>query len=82
MGVYDTVIVKCPHCSCEADEQYKPGCMRYYNFPEEINEIPYDILTSLQNKRWKCYDCDKFFYTNFTLILKIENPRVTETSEE
>ena len=51
MGVYDTVIVKCPNCGVENDFQSKSGdctCATY-----TLENCPYDVLFDI-NRHFPC----------------------------
>lgn len=76
MGVFNTVICKCPKCDTELEEQFKPGNMDTYSFPEDYLTMPMEYLNSMVF----CPTCKKMFILRADI--SITNPRLEEFKVE
>lgn len=76
MGLFNSVIVKCPQCGEENDEQFKPGYMDRYDFPEDVDSTPVDYLKEMNDHYWSCYKCNTEFRTFVDVAVTISNARV------
>lgn len=65
MGMFDSVVGKCPYCGTENELQSKAGeCMlRSYNL-DTADKVPIQIARDLHGSTETCYSCGK----PFTLI--------------
>lgn len=71
MGVFDTVVVPCPHCGEKIEEQFKPGSMNYYTFGGS-EDIPLEYLDYFKNQDFVCWKCEKGFKTKVQAIVSCE----------
>ncbi len=77
MGVFNSVYFTCPNCGCkDIEEQFKPGYMKAWRFPEDYEKIPLDILRSLNNDQIDCYNCETEFVVKIDIEIKVSNPRI------
>jgi hypothetical protein len=76
MGCFNSILVKCPHCDAQNEDQFKPGYMNGWNFPEEAEETPIEYLQSISGRSWICYNCENKFHTEVDVKIVISNPRV------
>lgn len=74
MGVFDSVICNCPKCDIELEEQFKPGSMDTFYFPQDYLTMPPEMLNCTV---W-CHKCKKLF----KLAVDITNPRLEEFKVE
>lgn len=69
MGVFNSVFVDCPYCSEENEEQFKPGNMWSWKFPNK--KIPYKYLLALDGFEWECSRCHEKFITETNIQIII-----------
>lgn len=71
MGMYDTVLIPCPNCKAEQDEQTKAGdcLLNVYN----INVLPPDIADRFAGREFHCDQCG----TEFALARNERRPPKT-----
>jgi hypothetical protein len=65
MGLFDTIIIKCPHCNGETDIQTKAGdCMlqEYDRFT-----VPVSIAYFINDVEQHCVHCDGVYKVSFEL---------------
>ena len=82
MGMFDTVIFKCPRCGKEVQEQTKVGrcVLAYY----EEKEVPVGIAQSLDGDTICCYECNGVFTIKSeypfptTVPMKLVEPEVSD----
>ena len=55
MGLYDSVLVKCPQCQNEVEFQSKAGECQLNLY--HIDSVPIAIASSLNNKMEECEEC-------------------------
>ena len=55
MGMYDTLIVKCPECGSQVGFQSKAGDCNLYNY--SVNDVPAEIAIDLKNDVSRCENC-------------------------
>lgn len=60
MGMYDTIIVTCPHCKKVTDEQTKDFdcCLQTFDLDKPIAPHYADSFSG----EWVCLECGKKFY--------------------
>jgi DNA-directed RNA polymerase subunit RPC12/RpoP len=58
MGMFDTVIIKCPNCGGDYEEQIKSGpcLLKVYNFENAPNYLKYGVVGD-----YTCYHCKSEF---------------------
>ncbi len=76
MGCFNSIIIECPNCKEQVDEQFKPGYMKAYWFPRDILKMPIEYVQYMQNRELTCWSCKQNFKTDVELKITIENPRV------
>lgn len=73
MGTPSSVYFKCPHCEELQEEQFKPGRMASYYFPDDMKRIPIAYLQRFQKTTWTCTHCDKEFRTDVNIFVQVDN---------
>ncbi len=70
MGMFDSLIVQCPHCNNNVEFQSKAGecCLTDYN----INDCPPNILGDLNDQFEYCKNCGKIVFIRVETIARIE----------
>ncbi len=66
MGMFDTVIFRCPKCGGQIEEQSKAGecLLKDYN----QKEVPVIIAISIEGNMVYCNDCDKSFIISKAVV--------------
>jgi hypothetical protein len=76
VGMFDVVIIKCPHCEHENEPQFKPGNMDVYRFPEQLDELPFHLLAHVKDGMFHCENCHIEYFTS--VDVSISNPKVSK----
>jgi len=75
MGMYDSVMTKCPDCGTSVEFQSKAGtcnCCEY-----DVHEVPVEIAKDLENMTETCQQCGrilrlKLFFPLTTVPMRVE----------
>jgi hypothetical protein len=70
MGMFDSVMFRCPECGTRIEEQSKMGGCLLHTF--ESHEVPSDIAESIKGNRLYCEPCNEYFY-----IKEVKVPQAT-----
>ena len=65
--MYDTVIIRCPHCNESIEEQTKSGdciCATY-----TINTAPDEVLAGISGYDIICSECDGWFRLKANIVM-------------
>lgn len=78
MGVFNSVYFKCPHCNEVQEDQFKPGGMQSWTFPDDAisGKMPLEYIRYFQDMKWECYSCGKEFTCKVDVEIKVSNPRI------
>ncbi len=75
MGVYNSVYFNCPKCNTLLEEQFKPGSMSAWKFPDDLAKMPVSMVQNLNHTEVDCYECKHVFKVVVDVEIKVSNPR-------
>ena len=67
MGMYDTVVFKCPNCNEDIEEQNKSGDCVLDRFRSD--EVPVEIARDMISSYLRCDHCDQTFKMKFKNVV-------------
>lgn len=76
MGCFDTLIVKCPFCDKDVEEQTKAGDCALQEYRFEDPDLPTWVMQSFNFMEWECYNCDHRFNTLFDFEVVVKDRRI------
>jgi len=71
MGMFDTVIIKCPYCTIELEWQSKAGPCHLNHY--HADNCPESVGRDLDGEVVCCSGCDKKFQFSFEQVVKPVN---------
>lgn len=77
MGIFNSVYFKCPKCGEVQEDQFKPGSMNAWYFPEDVDTMPLDYVQFFNGRSWECYKCACVFQTDVDLKIEVSNARIS-----
>lgn len=76
MGLFNSVYIECPFCGEKVEDQFKPGGMYSWDFPDQVDKIPIDLIRSINDNIYHCWNCNGEFQTVVDVIIKVSGAQV------